>query len=172
MGRSRLVPDVVVYQAVRSLLAQGGSRAVSFGTVATHSGLSAPSLVQRYGSRDGMVHLALIDGWEQLETVTDHALQDAPKNIKGAVGVLKALSAQSALLRVLMSAMQDPVLSQRAADWRAGIVLALSTRLGGSVRDTVAGEMLFAAWYGRMIWSDAGVAGFKLRSLAKTLSTD
>lgn len=94
MGRSRLVPDVVVYQAVRSLLEQGGSRAVSFGTVATHSGLSAPSLVQRYGSRDGMVHLALIDGWEQLETVTGDTMQDAPQNIKGAVGVLKALSAQ------------------------------------------------------------------------------
>ena len=60
MPRTRTIPDARVFAAVQDLLDRGGDKAVSFSTVATATGLAPPTLVQRYGSRDGMVRAARI----------------------------------------------------------------------------------------------------------------
>ena len=51
MARPRTIPDPEIFAAIRALLAQGGDKAVAFSSVARATGLAAPTLVQRYGSR-------------------------------------------------------------------------------------------------------------------------
>ena len=58
MPRNRTIPDSQIFAAIQDLLDTGGDKAVSFGTVAVRTGLAAPTLVQRYGNREGMIRAA------------------------------------------------------------------------------------------------------------------
>ncbi|NJS40650.1 MAG: TetR family transcriptional regulator, partial [Rhodobacteraceae bacterium] len=55
MPRQKTIPDARILATVSQLLAAEGDKAVSFASVAAATGLAAPTLVQRFGSRDGMV---------------------------------------------------------------------------------------------------------------------
>ena len=92
MARPRRIPDDHVFALIRTLLAEGGPRHVTFATVAARSGLAGPSLVQRYLNRDGMVSAALIDGWDRLERATQQATAATSDGPKGAVALLKAIA--------------------------------------------------------------------------------
>ncbi|MFD1808173.1 TetR family transcriptional regulator [Gemmobacter lanyuensis] len=83
MARKKIIPDAKVHAEILRLLAQGGDRAVSFATVAQATGLAGPTLVQRFGSREGMVHTALMAGWAELEDQTAQAEAAAPLTAKG-----------------------------------------------------------------------------------------
>lgn len=180
MSRPRLISDANVFHAVRGLLAQGGPRAVSFASVAARSGLSAPSLVQRYASRDAMVQAALLDGWDILERRTEAALLACAQSPKGALALLKAFSGEDIAhpvsdIRVLSGELSDPVLRQRAALWHNHMVGALASRLAGGTKGSKAAardaaEMLFAAWQGRLHWSATAQTGFRLKDLVARLS--
>ncbi|TAF36285.1 MAG: TetR family transcriptional regulator [Alphaproteobacteria bacterium] len=67
MPRTRTIPDERIFAAIHRLLGEGGDRAVSFATVGAATGLAPPTLVQRYGSRDGMVRAARLAAWEKLQ---------------------------------------------------------------------------------------------------------
>ncbi len=54
-----LISDADVHSEVRRLLAEGGDKAVSFGSISKATGLAGPTLVQRFGSREGMLKAAL-----------------------------------------------------------------------------------------------------------------
>ena len=79
MARTKLIPDLVVFAAIRRLLAEGGDRAVSFATVAQACGLAAPTLVQRFATREAMLRAALNAAWDQLEAETRAARDGAPR---------------------------------------------------------------------------------------------
>lgn len=172
MARPRTIPDHEIFAAIRALLAQGGDKAVAFSSVARATGLSAPTLVQRYGSREGMVKAALVAAWDALEARTEAAEADAALNAKGAVGLLKALADDEGGpddLALLAVEFRDADLRARAEAWRARVEAALATRLGGGAKGREVAAILFAAWQGQALWSLAGGRGFRLKDAVKRL---
>lgn len=165
MARKRTIPDDTIYAAVQKLLADGGDKAVSFGTVAKVTGLAASSLVQRYGNREGMIRAARLAAWAALETRTAEAI--ALTSEKGAPALLKALGRQD--FHALAADLRDPDLRARALAWRAGVEAMLTLRLGGGQRAREAATILFAAWQGQALWGAEADEGFRLKDLAKRL---
>jgi AcrR family transcriptional regulator len=110
---------------LRRLLLQGGDKAVAFSSVAQATGLAAPTLAQRYGTRDAMVRAALLDGWDVLDAAAARAAEIAPVTPKGAAQMLKSLAADDGgMIALLVSEFRDPVLRGRALAWRAAVVAA------------------------------------------------
>ena len=172
MGRHRTIPDDEIFAAVRRLLAEGGDKAVSFATVARVTGLAAPTLVQRYGTRDGMVQTALLAAWDALEARTVEAAETSALSAKGAVQFLKLLAGDdpaSLDLSSLAVDLRDPRLRDRATAWRETVEAALAVRLGGGAKAHEMASILFAAWQGQALWERAGGRGFKLKDALKRL---
>jgi len=172
MARTRTIPDAEIFSAIRQLLATGGEKAVAFASVARATGLAAPTLVQRYGSRNDMLRAALMSAWDDLDATTATAETEAPASAKGALALLKSLGADNADLSditLLAADFRDPALRARAEDWRARVVSALAFRLGGGSRGRETAAMLFALWQGQTLWQAAGDKGFKLKDALKRL---
>jgi AcrR family transcriptional regulator len=173
MGRNRTIPDDAIFSAIRTLLAEGGEKAVAFSTVSRATGLAGPTLVQRYGSRDAMLRAALMRAWNGLESLTEAAEVEAPLTAKGAAQLLKALSgeeADTADLALLAADFRDPALRARAAAWRDRVEGALALRLGGGVKGREAAAILFAAWQGQALWQMAGERSFRIKDAIKRLT--
>ena len=173
MARKKIIPDAKVHAEILRLLAQGGDRAVNFATVSQATGLAGPTLVQRFGSREGMVHTALMAGWAELEDQTAQAEAAAPLTAKGAQVMLKTLTSEAPLLASLpqMTAdARDSALRARAEGWRARVEQALALRLGGGPRGREGAELLFAAWQGQIMWLTMGGKGFRLKELVKRVT--
>lgn len=172
MGRHRTIPDDEIFASVRRLLAEGGDKAVSFATVARVTGLAAPTLVQRYGTRDGMVQTALLAAWDALDARTAAAAESSAPSAKGAVQFLKLLAGDDSAsldLSLLAADLRDPKLRDRASSWRETVEAALAVRLGGGAKGHEIAAILFAAWQGQALWHLAGGRGFKLKDVLKRL---
>lgn len=172
MPRTRQIPDNYIFEIVRRLLVAGGERAVTFAAVAKKSGLSGPSLVQRYQSRESMLLQAHLAGWDALDIVTDSAILRAPDSAKGISALLKDLAPSDFALPAtdltgLLRYLDDQALRLRALAWRERVVSAITERLGS--KDREGAEIVFAAWQGRLLWTRAGAEGFRLRDLQKRL---
>ncbi|MEH7827334.1 transcriptional regulator [Gemmobacter denitrificans] len=172
MARKKIIPDTEVYQLIRTLLAQGGDKAVSFHSVGRACGLAAPTLVQRFGARDAMLRAALADGWDRLEAATMAIETEAPLTAKGAQAFLKALAEDApecAELALLAADFRDALLRDRAESWRARVEAAIASRLGGGAKAREAAAILFAAWQGQQLWLAAGGKGFRLKDAVQRL---
>ena len=149
----------------------GGDKAVAFSTVGQATGLAAPTLAQRYGTRDAMVRAALLDGWDVLSKVTELAVDGAPPTAKGATQILKSLSAGYAdQIALLVSEFRDPALRNPALAWRQSLVAALGPRLGGGSKGHEAAALVFAAWQGQILWHKAGGSEMKIKDALKRLT--
>ena len=166
MPRTRTLPDAQVFATIQRLLSQGGDKAVSFGSVAKATGLSPPTLVQRYGSRDGMVRAARLAAWDALEHRTAEAIAGTAD--KGPQGLLKAIGPVDVC--AIAAAHRDPELAARANGWRMGVETALTLRLGGGQKARESAALLFAAWQGQALWSAAGETAFRLKDAVKRLT--
>lgn len=166
MPRPRIVPDETVFAAVQRLLSEGGDKAVSFGSVGRLTGLAPPTLVQRYGSRNGMVRAARLAAWDALERRTGEAIAGTAD--KGPQGLLKAISPVDAA--AIAADLRDPDLAARAAGWRMGVETALSLRLGAGPKARESAALLFAAWQGQALWAAAGEPAFRLKDAVKRLT--
>lgn len=166
MPRTRTIPDATVFAAVQRLLDEGGDKAVSFGAVGKLTGLAPPTLVQRYGSRDGMVRAARHAAWDGLERRTGEAMAGTAD--KGPQGLLKAIGPVNTA--TLADDLRDPELAERATAWRMGVETALTLRLGAGQKAHEAAALLFAAWQGQALWSGAGEPGFRLKDAVKRLT--
>lgn len=172
MGRRRTIPDAEIFSTVRRLLAQGGDKAVAFSSVARATGLAAPTLVQRYGSRDAMLRAALVAAWDDLDARTRAAATEAPLSRKGATQFLKHLGGDEAeapepALRAVD--LRDAELRARAEAWRTETEAALALRLGGGAKGRDAAALLFAAWQGQVLWEAAGGRGMRLRDMVRRI---
>lgn len=180
MPRRKIIPDTEVFALIRRLLAEGGDKAVAFGSVSRATGLAPSTLVQRFGSREAMVQAALGDLWDRLDAACIRAEAEAPMTAKGAASLLKALaagvpggeedSAGAADLSFLVTQIREPNLRGRAATWRARVETALSLRLGGGDKGREIAAILFAAWMGQTLWQDAGGKGFRLKDALKRIT--
>lgn len=166
MPRTRTVPDTTVFAVIQRLLKAGGDKAVSFGSVGKATGLAPPTLVQRYGSLDGMKRAARIAAWEELEHRTATAIAETAD--KGPQGLLKAIGPVDVL--AIAHDLGDPDLAQRAEGWRKGVETALTLRLGGGQKARESAVLLFAAWQAHALWSRAGDPGFRLKDAVKRLT--
>lgn len=166
MPRQKTIPDLAVFATIQRMLSVGGDKAVSFATVAAATGLAAPTLAQRFGTRDGMVRAARHAGWQTLEAQTDKAINTSAD--KGPQALLKAVGTINAA--VLLADFRDPDLVQRAAAWRAKVEAALALRLGTGPKARDSAALLFAAWQGQALWSPAGDSAFRLKEAVKRLT--
>jgi AcrR family transcriptional regulator len=167
MARPRTVSDEVIFSTLRQLLANGGDRAVGFGPVARATGLAAPTLVQRFGDRDGMVRAALMTAWDRL----DAHLADCAARGGTPQAFLKGLSEQEDLhpSLTLFYSRGDPQVRDRATAWRAAVEGVLAQRLGGGAKARDGAALLFAAWQGQMLWQIAGGKAFRLKDAVRRL---
>lgn len=172
MPRRRTIPDADIFTAIRRLLAEGGEKAVAFGAVARATGLAAPTLVQRYGTREGMLRAALLAAWDTVDDMTERADAAAELSPKGAAQLLKSLAGggEAAEATLLAAGLRDAVLRDRAASWRNRVEAALALRLGGGTKGRDAAALLFAAWQGQALWGPAGGKGFRLKDAVKRLT--
>ena len=161
MSRPRTIPDSDVFTAILRLIAEEGEKAVAFSSVARATGLSAPSLVQRYGALPQMIHAALLHDWTQIEACTAAAMAEAAK---GPQVFLKSLTVTPSPA-VLAASLRDATLRDRARAWRHQIEAALAGR-----GDKEAAAMLFAAWQGQALWDGISDKGFKMKDAVKRLS--
>ncbi len=166
MPRRRIIPDAQVFAAIQRLLDEGGGKAVSFGSVSAATGLAPPTLVQRYGNRDGMVRAARHAAWDALERRSGEAIAGTAD--KGPQGLLKAIGPVDPA--ALAADLRDPELATRAAAWRAGVETALALRLGSGQKARESAALLFAAWQGQVLWSQAAEPGFRLKDVVKRLT--
>lgn len=166
MPRTRTIPDDRIHAAILRLLAEGGDKAVSFGTVSAAVGLAPPTLVQRFGSRDGMVRAARLAAWDALDARTDAAI--ASSDDKGPQALLKAIGPVDA--GFVTADLKDAELSLRAAGWRARVESALGLRLGAGQKAKETAALLFATWQGQLLWAPTGEAAFRLKDVIKRLT--
>ncbi|MDP3958888.1 MAG: TetR family transcriptional regulator [Pseudorhodobacter sp.] len=173
MARTKSISDDAVLATVRQLLATGGDKAVTFASVAQAARLAAPTVVQRFGSREAMLRAALVAAWDALDAATAVAEAEAPMTAKGAQGLLKALATmhpEAVDPAGLAAGFRDAALRARATGWRARIEAALAARLGAGVDGREAAALLFAAWQGQLLWQDAGGKGFRLKDAVRRIS--
>lgn len=161
MSRPRTIPDADVFAAILRLIAEEGEKAVAFSSVARATGLSAPSLVQRYGPLPDMIHAALLHEWTMIEATTAAAAGEAAK---GPQPFLKALT-NAPSPAVLAASLRDAALRDRARLWRQQVEATLAGR-----GDKDAAAMLFAAWQGQAMWDGISDKGFKMKDAIKRLS--
>jgi AcrR family transcriptional regulator len=165
MPRTRTIPDSRVFAVIDSLKAKGGTRAVSFASVAAATGLAPPTLVQRYGSIDAMLRAARSAAWDDIEARTAAALTLAAD--KGATGFLRAIGPLD--IAGIAADLADEALSSRAASWRAAVEAALARKLSAGPKARDAAAMLFAAWLGQSVFAKNAAESFRMKDLVKRL---
>lgn len=174
MPRVKLVSDLEVFAIVRGLIAASGDKAPSFGAVSRATGLAGPTLVQRFGSQDRMVHAALMAGWDALDHLIGQAEAEADLSPKGAQALLKSLTglvAQEGVAPALFAAhLRDTTLRGRATLWRARLEQALALRLAPGEKGQELASIVFSAWQGQLLWQHAGGKGFRIKDVIKRLT--
>jgi AcrR family transcriptional regulator len=151
MPRPKTRPDEEVLDAALALLRDGR---LTFATVAEASGLSGATLVQRFGSKDGLRRRALLRAWDLLDARTRSLAESAPMTPEGAIELLLGLSGQydaidqyAENLLILREDLRDPVLRARGAAWELELIAALEARCGAGT-----GPLLAAHWQGAVTW--------------------
>ncbi len=160
MPRKRSVTDEVLLDGALAVMRQGGPDAITFQAVAAETGLAAPTLVHRFGSKRKLKRAALARAWAMLDEATAEADAQAAQTPAGAIDLLAALSADygeaddyAEGLLLLREDFRDPVLRRRGAAWEDRLAEALGRRLGakGKPRNDL-GRLMAAQWQGAILW--------------------
>lgn len=160
MGRIKTVSDEAVLDALLAVVSEIGPEGLSFSKASAIVGLSASSLVQRFGSREGMVRAVLLHAWDRLDALTLAAASDTPETPAGAVELLLRLMPGSRTetdvtegLLLLREDLRDPVLRARGGAWGRRLADVLGERLTqGSANAEAMGWQMLALWQGTIIW--------------------
>ena len=126
MPRHKTLSDRDVLAAAHKLIHERGPEALTFESLARACGLSASTLVQRFGTKAGLKQSTLLHAWDRLDEKTASLAATVPKTAAGAIELLVALSrdyggieAYAEGLLVLREDLRDPVLRARGAAWKA-----------------------------------------------------
>lgn len=161
MARPRTVSDDAILEAAGGILSREGPAALTFQSAGAAAGLSPATLVQRYGSKDGLMRAALLRMWDRLDVST--AAEDARHTIDadGAIALLVRLSAGYGAtpdetaqgLLLLREDFRDPTLRARGVAWGAALAKALGRRLSADAADQARlGRLMAAQWQGALLW--------------------
>lgn len=172
MGRSKLLSDGMVLDRLLVQLEKLGPGGLTFAKASEAAGLSAASLVQRFGARDAMVEAVLLHAWDRLDAATAAADAEAPATPAGAIDLLLRLLPGKASgcdvtdgLLLLREDFRNPRLCARGAAWGSTLARALGRQLTTAPGDADRlGWQMASIWQGAIIWSafrresDAGSA--------------
>lgn len=160
MPRPKSQSDEQVLDAALALVHSSGVDRLTFAALADRCGLSAATLVQRFGTKPALTQRTLLHAWDKLQARTLELASSVPKTPDGAVELLVCLShhdgdveTYAEGLLILREDLRDPVLRSRGVVWEA----ALTTAIGecfASVPDAPSGIgfALAAHWQGALIW--------------------
>ncbi|WP_433781388.1 TetR family transcriptional regulator [Actinomycetospora sp. CA-101289] len=161
MPRPKTRTDEQVLDAALELVHVGGVERLTFAAVAERCGLSAATLVQRFGTKATLTHRALWHAWDRLDASTAELAAAVPRTPDGAVELLIGLSRQygddvatyrSGLL-VLHEDLGDASLRARGRAWEQALTAALEGCFA-STRGAPAGigHVLASHWQGALTW--------------------
>lgn len=160
MPRPKSQSDEQVLDAALALVHSSGVDQLTFAALGDRCGLSAATLVQRFGTKPALTQRTLLHAWDKLGARTLELASSVPKTPDGAVELLVGLSrhdgdveAYAEGLLILREDLRDPVLRNRGVAWEA----ALTTAIGecfASVPDAPSGIgfVLAAHWQGALTW--------------------
>jgi AcrR family transcriptional regulator len=160
MARQRTVPDELIVEAALLLMNRLGPEALTLAEVGGLVGLSAATLLQRFGSKDALKRAALEHAWDQLGETTLTADEGQPETFDGALAIIAALSPSAdpasefdGGLLLLREDLRDPVLRARGIAWLETLALALGRRITHepSQRRKL-GRLMVNQWQGAQIW--------------------
>lgn len=177
MPRAKRLPDEHVFRDVLDVMARDGAEGVTFASVAGRSGLSAATLVQRFGSKPAMIHAAMLHAWDQLDEKSSRLAGTAEPTPRGAIDLLCGLSGDygdidsyANSLHVLREDFRHPELRARGKAWIEVLSGTLGTCLSGGAQGRAGlGAMMVAQWQGALVlWAfapDSPVDAFVRRHL-------
>jgi AcrR family transcriptional regulator len=160
MPRSKSRSDEQVLDAALAIVHSGGTDRLTFAALAERCGLSAATLVQRFGTKPALTQRTLLHAWDKLQARTLELASSVPKTPDGAVELLVGLSHYDGTvedfaegLLVLREDLRDAVLRSRGAAWETTLTTAVGECFG-SVPGAPAGIgfVLSAHWQGALIW--------------------
>jgi AcrR family transcriptional regulator len=160
MPRPKILSDRDVLGIAHRLIHQAGPDALTFSALARACGLSASTLVQRFGGKTELVRSALLHAWDRLDERTEELAARLPMTPDGAVEMLVALSgdyggidAYADGLLVLREDFRDPVLRARGAVWKQSLTAALDARFAATAgAPEEIGSLMASQWQGSLIW--------------------
>ena len=158
MPRPRTIPDEALLDGALAVMRRAGPEGMTFAAVAAETGLSAATLVQRFGGKAALMQAALLRAWDLLDARTAATDAAAPATPAGAIGLLVALSGDydddyAEGLLVLREDMRDPALRRRRAAWGEVLAAALGRRLADSAGPRPdLGRLMAAQWQGAVLW--------------------
>jgi AcrR family transcriptional regulator len=161
MARPRKASDAEILDHTLALMEQLGSDALTFAALAERTGLSGSTLVQRFGTKQGLIDAAVAHGWDWLDRQTSELLQSEPNTPAGALNILMRLSEQygdidayADKLRVLREDLRKPEFRARGHAWVSALAVALERRFEDAPRGF--GLQLIAQWQGALLlWAFA-----------------
>ncbi|MEM0455121.1 MAG: hypothetical protein QXM81_04730, partial [Nitrososphaerota archaeon] len=140
--RRRLDPEVPLITGQRVLdtlfpaLLSTGPAGLTFAAAAKASGLSAATLVQRFGDRGALLQAILLRAWDRLDAETEAADAQMAVTPQGAVDLLMRLTPTDTAARTLTDGLlllrediRHPVLRARGKAWGKRLAVALGRRL-------------------------------------------
>lgn len=160
MPRPKSQSDEQVLEAALALVHSGGIDRLTFAALADQCGLSAATLVQRFGTKPALIQRTLLHAWDKLQARTLELASSVPKTPDGAVELLVGLShydgdveAYAEGLLILREDLRDPVLRSRGVAWEADLTGAIS-KCFASVPNAPSGIgfALAAHWQGALTW--------------------
>ena len=159
MPRPKKLPDEAVCDHALALMREAGSEAVTFAALSTRAGLSGAALVQRFGTRQGLIHAALAHAWDGLDAMTRQAVAEAARTPEGAIDLLGRLSTgygdietYADGLRVLREDLRHPDLRARGEAWVATLAAAIGECFAGTPSAPPGiGLMMVAQWQGALL---------------------
>lgn len=161
MGRSKTISDSTVLDRLLTALASTSPDGLTFSKAAQAVGLSGATLVQRFGTREGMLEAVLLHAWDRLDAATASADRENPISPAGAIAMLMQLIPREAAeyslsdgLLLLREDMRNPRLRARGCAWGTVLATSLGRRLA---KDAALAErmgwQMASIWQGALIWS-------------------
>lgn len=160
MSRSKTISTPHLLDRLFVVVMEHGPSGLSFARASQAVGLAPATLVQRFGTRDGMVEAVLLRAWDQLDEATAAADAEAALDPAGAIDLLLRLTHPAAAesdfadgLLLLHEDIRNPVLRARGAAWGARLAEALGRRLCHEAeRGVRLGWQMASLWQGALIW--------------------
>lgn len=160
MSRRKTVPDQAVLEYALRLISMDGSSSLTFSKLAASCGLSASTLVQRFGSKQQLIETALQHAWDRLDEQTSQAIAAAERTPRGAIQILTRLSATygdideyADGLLILREDLRDPASRSRGTAWGKRLTTALNdcfTTTPQAPEST--GQLMATHWQGALLW--------------------
>lgn len=157
MPRKRSVSDEVILGHALRVAESRGPTALTFQALSAEVGLAPATLVQRFGTKAGLLQAALLRAWDLLDEATAAADAAAGPGPDGVIELVVALSGQydpaedADQILLLREDLRDPVLRARGQAWIATLAAAVERRLVGA--EPGVGRLVVAQWQGSLtVW--------------------